>query len=99
MRHITAVTPHLAGVHFAHSQSRPASRLGSWTEIAAMSSLPRHCVVVGAGRMGSALAAALRDAGLDVTGPLRRGERSPHDADCVFLCVPDGEIGQAARIV
>ena len=64
-----------------------------------MSSLPRHCVVVGAGRMGSALAAALRDAGLDVTGPLRRGERCPRDADCVLLCVSDGEIGQAARNV
>ena len=65
-----------------------------------MSSLPSHCVVVGAGRMGSALATALRDAGLEkVTGPLRRGERCPHDADCVLLCVPDAEIGQAARDV
>src|SRR3954452_22444129 len=62
-----------------------------------MSLLPRHCVVVGAGRMGSALAAALRAAGLDVSGPLRRGERCPHDADCVLLCVPDAEIGRAAR--
>jgi len=61
-----------------------------------MTSLPRHCVVVGAGRMGSALAAALRDAGLDVTGPLRRGERCPQDAACVLLCVPDAEIGNAA---
>lgn len=64
-----------------------------------MSSLPRHCVVVGAGRMGSALAAALRAAGLEVTGPLRRGERCPHDADCVLLCVPDAEIGNGARDV
>jgi predicted short-subunit dehydrogenase-like oxidoreductase (DUF2520 family) len=62
-----------------------------------MSLLPRHCVVVGAGRMGSALAAGLRAAGLDVSGPLRRGERCPHDADCVVLCVPDAEIGRAAR--
>jgi len=64
-----------------------------------MSSLPRHCVVVGAGRMGSALAAALREAGLNVTGPLARGLRCPHDADCVLLCVPDAEIGNAARHV
>jgi predicted short-subunit dehydrogenase-like oxidoreductase (DUF2520 family) len=62
-----------------------------------MSFLPRHCVVVGAGRMGSALAAALRDAGLNVTGPLARGERCPQGADCVLLCVPDAEIGNAAR--
>jgi len=62
-----------------------------------MSSLPRHCVVVGAGRMGSALAAALRARGLEVTGPLRRGERCPQGTDCVLLCVPDAEIGRAAR--
>jgi predicted short-subunit dehydrogenase-like oxidoreductase (DUF2520 family) len=49
--------------------------------------------------MGSALAAALRDAGLDVTGPLRRGQRCPPGAVCVLLCVPDAEIGQAARDV
>jgi predicted short-subunit dehydrogenase-like oxidoreductase (DUF2520 family) len=49
--------------------------------------------------MGSALAAALRDAGLEVTGPLGRGERCPHPTDCVLLCVPDAEIGNAARNV
>jgi predicted short-subunit dehydrogenase-like oxidoreductase (DUF2520 family) len=49
--------------------------------------------------MGSALATALRAAGLEVTGPLGRGERCPADADCVLLCVPDGEIGNAARDV
>jgi predicted short-subunit dehydrogenase-like oxidoreductase (DUF2520 family) len=72
---------------------------GSWTEIRVMSSFPRHCVVVGAGRMGSALATALRDAGLEVTGPLGRGERCPQRTDCVLLCVPDGEIGNVARDV
>ena len=64
-----------------------------------MTSLPRHCVVVGAGRMGSALTTALRDAGLEVTGPLRRGEVCPRAADCVLLCVPDAEIGQAAQAI
>jgi predicted short-subunit dehydrogenase-like oxidoreductase (DUF2520 family) len=64
-----------------------------------MTPLPRHCVVVGPGRMGSALAAALRDTGLEVTGPLGRGERCPQEADCVLLCVPDAEIGNAARDV
>jgi predicted short-subunit dehydrogenase-like oxidoreductase (DUF2520 family) len=64
-----------------------------------MSSLPRHCVVVGAGRMGSALATALRAAGLEVTGPLRRGERCPQGTDAVLLCVPDAEIGKAAQAV
>jgi predicted short-subunit dehydrogenase-like oxidoreductase (DUF2520 family) len=64
-----------------------------------MSSLPRHCVVVGAGRMGSALTAALRATGLEVTGPLGRGERCPAEADCVLLCVPDAQIGHAAHAV
>src|SRR5438034_6334613 len=64
-----------------------------------MSSLPRHCVVVGAGRMGSALAVSLRAAGLQVTGPLGRGERCPDEADCVLLCVPDAEIANAAAAV
>jgi predicted short-subunit dehydrogenase-like oxidoreductase (DUF2520 family) len=60
---------------------------------------PRHCVVVGPGRMGSAIAAALRAAGFEVTGPLGRGERCPPQTDCVLLCVPDAEIGNAARAV
>jgi predicted short-subunit dehydrogenase-like oxidoreductase (DUF2520 family) len=64
-----------------------------------MSSLPRHFVVVGAGHMGSALTAALRATGLEVTGPLGRGERCPAEADCVLLCVPDAEIGHAAHAV
>ena len=64
-----------------------------------MTPLPRHCVVVGPGRMGSALAAALRAAGLEVTGPLGRGERCPPATDCIVLCVPDAEIGNAARDV
>jgi predicted short-subunit dehydrogenase-like oxidoreductase (DUF2520 family) len=51
--------------------------------------------VVGAGRMGTALAAALRAAGLTVRGPLGR-EPDLGDATLVLLCVPDGEIGAAA---
>jgi predicted short-subunit dehydrogenase-like oxidoreductase (DUF2520 family) len=54
--------------------------------------------IVGAGRLGTALAAALRAAGLTVHGPLGRGER-PHDATAVLLCVPDGEIASAARAI
>src|SRR5436305_3455082 len=61
-----------------------------------MTSLPRHCVVVGAGRVGSALATALREAGIEVAGPLRRGERCPQPTDCILLCVGDAEIARAA---
>jgi predicted short-subunit dehydrogenase-like oxidoreductase (DUF2520 family) len=52
--------------------------------------------IVGRGRLGSALAASLADAGYDVTGPLGRGA-DPVAADAVLLCVPDGEIARAAE--
>jgi hypothetical protein len=61
------------------------------------SELPASCAIVGAGRLGHALAAALRAAGIEVDGPLGRGAR-PH-ADVVLLCVPDGEIRAAAEAI
>jgi predicted short-subunit dehydrogenase-like oxidoreductase (DUF2520 family) len=54
--------------------------------------------VVGAGRLGSALAAALRAAGLAVEGPVGRGE-VPGGCRAILLCVPDAEIGAAAATV
>ncbi len=54
-----------------------------------------HVAIVGDGRMGSALAHALRAAGVQVTGPLARGA-TPGDVEAVLLCVPDGEIATAA---
>ena len=46
--------------------------------------------------MGTALAAALADAGIVVEGPLRRGEVPSRAASAVLLCVPDGRIEAAA---
>lgn len=57
-----------------------------------------RCAVVGDGRLGRAIAAGLRDAGVTVDGPLGRGARCP-DADVVILAVPDGEIANAAAAV
>ena len=54
------------------------------------------CAVVGAGRLGPAVAAGLRAAGIEVVGPLRRGERVPDDAAVALLCVPDDAIGAVA---
>jgi predicted short-subunit dehydrogenase-like oxidoreductase (DUF2520 family) len=54
--------------------------------------------VVGRGRLGQALASALRDAGWPVDGPLGRGADGM-GADVVLLCVPDGEIGAAAGTI
>ncbi|MCW3048682.1 MAG: hypothetical protein JWO74_2966, partial [Solirubrobacterales bacterium] len=46
----------------------------------------RRCAVVGDGRLGRAIAAALRTAGHAVDGPLGRGARCP-GAEIVLLCV------------
>lgn len=55
--------------------------------------------VVGAGRLGTALAAALRASGLLVDGPLRRGESPSSEVSVVLLCVPDHAIGEAAAAI
>jgi predicted short-subunit dehydrogenase-like oxidoreductase (DUF2520 family) len=59
---------------------------------------PGHAVagvaIVGAGRLGSALARALRAGGTTVEGPLGRDARP--SAEIVLLCVPDDEIAAAA---
>ena len=58
--------------------------------------------IVGAGRLGTVLAAALGAAGLEVTGPLGRGAVAEPAAawqrsrTAVLLCVPDSEIAAAA---
>ena len=52
--------------------------------------------IVGNGRLGSALADALRTGGLDVRGPHGRGYDGTEVPDIVLLCVPDREIGNAA---
>jgi predicted short-subunit dehydrogenase-like oxidoreductase (DUF2520 family) len=54
--------------------------------------------IVGAGRLGQALAAALRAAGRGVADPLGRGADAS-GATTVLLCVPDAEIAAAAAAV
>lgn len=66
---------------------------------------PRALAVVGAGRLGTELAAALREASLElpegpwrVTGPHGHGYTGTGDA-AVLLCVPDREISSAAALI
>jgi predicted short-subunit dehydrogenase-like oxidoreductase (DUF2520 family) len=54
--------------------------------------------IVGRGRVGNALAAALGRAGYEILGPLGRGADEV-GADVVLLCVPDGEIDRAAATI
>ncbi|HWF50242.1 MAG TPA: DUF2520 domain-containing protein [Solirubrobacteraceae bacterium] len=51
--------------------------------------------IVGAGRLGRALASALREAGYSVEVPLGRGA-TVSGVDAILLCVPDQEIAAAA---
>src|SRR5215212_2024599 len=57
-----------------------------------------RCAIVGDGRLGRATASGLREAGLTVEGPHGRGARCS-GADVVLLCVPDGEIANAATAI
>jgi predicted short-subunit dehydrogenase-like oxidoreductase (DUF2520 family) len=59
---------------------------------------PTRCAIVGAGRLGTALATALRASGLEIDGPLARGI-APEGAGAVLLCVPDAEIAAAAAAI
>jgi predicted short-subunit dehydrogenase-like oxidoreductase (DUF2520 family) len=54
--------------------------------------------IVGRGQLGTALAAAFVEVGVDVVGPLGRGADAA-GADAVLLCVPDGEIANAAALL
>ena len=54
--------------------------------------------IIGAGRLGSALAAALRATGLPVVGPLGR-EPEIGSAATVLLCVPDAAIAEVAQAI
>ncbi len=61
--------------------------------------------IVGAGRMGMALAHVLRGSELDVIGPIGHGELTPAvirsmlACDAVLLCVPDAAIAAVAATV
>jgi predicted short-subunit dehydrogenase-like oxidoreductase (DUF2520 family) len=54
--------------------------------------------IIGRGRLGHAMAIALKQAGLDVDGPFGRGAL-PSEVDAVLLCVPDAEIAAAAAVL
>jgi predicted short-subunit dehydrogenase-like oxidoreductase (DUF2520 family) len=58
---------------------------------------PIRIGIVGRGRVGGALARALRETGHEVSGPAGRGETPACDA--ILLCVPDAEIEAAARAI
>jgi len=54
--------------------------------------------IIGRGRMGTALAAALSAAGVPVRGPMPRGADA-NGAAIVLLCVPDREIATASALL
>jgi len=58
-----------------------------------------HVAVIGRGRFGTAISAALRDAGVPVDGPLGREPDLAAGTDAVLLAVPDAEIAAAAAAI
>ncbi len=58
--------------------------------------LARRVAIVGAGRLGTALAAALTGAGVHVDGPYGRDATLAEGVQAVLLCVPDAQISTAA---
>ncbi len=66
-------------------------------DIHAARSDPSSIGVVGAGRLGTALTAALREASYEVDGPVGRGDVP--EGEAILLCVPDSEIRAAAAVV
>jgi predicted short-subunit dehydrogenase-like oxidoreductase (DUF2520 family) len=54
--------------------------------------------IVGRGQLGNALAEALAHGKYEILGPLGRGADGT-DAGVVLLCVPDGQIADAARLI
>jgi predicted short-subunit dehydrogenase-like oxidoreductase (DUF2520 family) len=68
------------------------------TSEAMRSVLAARIAIVGPGRMGEALTAALARCGVEVDGPLGRGATGK-DADVVVLCVPDAQIESAASLI
>ena len=58
-----------------------------------------HIAIIGRGRLGTALSAALRAAGRPVVGPLGRGQPPPAGVAAVLLCVPDAEIAAVAATI
>ena len=62
---------------------------------------PRRTALIGAGRLGNALARRLRHVGHQVIGPLPRGYASGElaRAHTILLCVPDREIAAAAAVL
>jgi predicted short-subunit dehydrogenase-like oxidoreductase (DUF2520 family) len=67
---------------------------GGWIRI----EMQETIAIVGGGRMGRALTAALSAVGVRATGPHGRGFAGA-GVDAVLLCVPDGQIAAAAGAV
>ncbi len=94
----TAVTfPGRTGIEHVHS--RPVSQMRELERnSSANNPVLARLAIVGRGRLGNALAAALRETGAPALGPFGRGYDGA-GADVVLLCVPDGEIAAAASAI
>ncbi len=80
-------------------QRRPVSQMRELERNSSIDTLVlARLAIVGRGRLGNALVAALRDVATPPLGPFGRGYDGA-GADVVLLCVPDGEIATAAAAI
>ena len=83
----------------SHDAARVRPRAGTPDADPSGETGPVLIAIVGAGRLGTALAEALAGSGeFEPLGPLGRGADG-HGADAVLLCVPDGQIAGAASLI
>ena len=94
----TAVTfPGRTGIEHVHN--RPVSQMRELERnSSANNPVLARLAIVGRGRLGNAIAAALRETAAPALGPFGRGYDGA-GADLVLLCVPDGEIAAAASAI
>ena len=61
--------------------------------------MPSPIGIIGDGRAGNVFSTAFRSTGLEVSGPLARGEQFASDPGLVLICTPDAAIPEAALTV
>ena len=75
----------------------PATAIADHPRQAQISAVRTIIAIIGRGRVGMALAAALGEAGERVVGPLGRNDPLPSDAGVFILAVPEGALEEVAQ--
>ncbi len=61
--------------------------------------MPKSIGIIGNGRAGKAFSAAFNSAGIEVYGPLTKGEGFATQPDAILICTPDSAISDVAMTI